>query len=165
MTRTFIPSCRTPWRAESVSWETPARILGILFAAIDTPHTASTDHNPPVGASPQRRKADRFNRFREIRVIHRGYTVGAQVQHAVPQIGQIGLQALRQLIARVIGPDGDPHRSPPSLRWAQGGLCDSDADVQYRSGINRLPFKVAWSSYLCLLDRLGSFTLSRFNLL
>ena len=43
-------------------------------------------------------------------------------------------------------------RDQPSRPYKEG---------QYFSGTNSLPFKVAWSSYLPLSDRLGSFTFSR----
>src|SRR5262249_2122407 len=35
--RTFISSCSTPWRAEYVSWQTPARMSRTLLAAMEAP--------------------------------------------------------------------------------------------------------------------------------
>jgi hypothetical protein len=47
-----------------------------------------------------------------------------------------------------------PFMTAPSL-----SLDWPPCPFQYTSGMNVLPFNVAWSSYLCLFDRLGSLIL------
>ena len=46
-TSTFMSSCSTPWCAEYVSWQIPARIPGILFAATQTPTPRAANQNSP----------------------------------------------------------------------------------------------------------------------
>src|SRR6516165_5625864 len=63
------------------------------------------------------------------------------------------------------GPERKAGHDPWGRRGSQGrvrrGTLRGSATLQYLSGTNLLSFRVAWSSYLPLLDRLGSFTCSR----
>lgn len=61
-----------------VSWHNPARIPGILFAAIDAPTPSPAEQDAALGLVLAQRPIDCF---RIVGIIHRPDAVGAEVEH------------------------------------------------------------------------------------
>ena len=115
-----MSSCSTPWRAEYVSWQTAARIPRILFAATEAP-TPEPQTRTPRSAPPAWRTLAELARLVGV-VDARRRGVRAEVEHLVPERGQLGEQPLAELHASVIERDDDLH----------GGQVTRPANVESR---------------------------------